>query len=173
MDRFWSKVEVAGVDECWEWQASTCDGYGKFSVGRGQWDRAHRVSWRLNVGHIPDDKCVLHTCDNRKCVNPKHLYLGTKKNNAEDREARDRGNHATGENNGKLTCPGSGSGEDNGRAKLNESDVSDLLHSYFVHGVKKADLARQYNLSKTNVARIISGKLWPNVVGRVSQSQSL
>ena len=167
MDRFWSKVKVTGPNDCWEWQASLEEnGYGKFGVPGG-WDRAHRVAWRLCRGPIPRKKCVLHTCDNRICVNPGHLYLGTKKNNAEDREARGRGNHATGLRHGRHTHPGQTAGSRNGRAKLTEKDVAELLRRHFKQGRKKADLARDYDLSKTAVGQIVSGKLWPNVEGRV------
>lgn len=169
MKRFWDKVKLAAKGVCWEWQASTekRNGYGKFGLSAGGWDRAHRVAWRLVHGPIPKGMFVLHTCDNPKCVNTNHLYLGTKKDNAQDRERRGRSNHAVGVNHGRHTHPGQTAGSKNGRAKLDERAVHGLLLRHFKQGMTKADLAREYGLSKTTVGHIVSGKLWPNVEGRV------
>lgn len=82
--RFWAKVDVRGEDECWNWtKALNEHGYGWFSFN-GSPDRASRVSWIFQNGPIPAGKCVLHKCDNPKCVNPKHLFLGTHKDNTQD-----------------------------------------------------------------------------------------
>lgn len=168
-DLFWQKVSKAPHPKgCWEWAASRDEsGYGRFGIGGCRWDRAHRVSWKFHFGAITKGKFVLHTCDNPKCVRPDHLYLGSKKNNAQDRETRGRGNHATGVRHGRYTHPGQTAGARNGRAKLDEQQVSELLKKHFKQGRQKADLAREYNLSKTTVGYIVSGKLWPNVEGRV------
>lgn len=174
-ERFWEKVDKNGPvmpvmrTKCWVWTAS-CEkrnGYGQLGIGGGRWERAHRVSWSLHVGTIHEDKCVLHHCDNPKCVRPDHLYLGTKKNNAQDRERRGRSNHAVGSRHGRYTHPGQTSGSLNGRAKLNEEMVRELLRRHFQLGEKKAALAREFKLSKTSVGHIVSGKLWPKVEGRV------
>lgn len=168
--RFWEKVNKNGPvqpnmeTECWVWCGATevQNGYGQLAIGGGRWDRAHRVSYKINIGTVPLGKCVLHKCDNRMCVRPEHLYLGTKKDNAQDREQRNRANHATGERHGTFTHPGLHSGERNGRAKLTTTQVTDLLKEH-KQGMTKAALARKYNLSKTAVGDIVSGKLWPNV----------
>lgn len=85
--RFWDKVLLG--DGCWEWQASLRTGYGQFKY-RGRMERAHRVSWLLLVGPVPEGMWVLHHCDNRLCVRPDHLYLGTAKDNARDASVRKR-----------------------------------------------------------------------------------
>jgi len=90
-----------------------------------------------------------------------------KKDNAQDREERGRGNHAIGERHSRHTHPGQTKGEKNGRSKLTEVQVSELLHKHFKQGKRKAELAREYGLSKTSVGHIVSGKLWPHVEGRV------
>ena len=98
INRFWEKVNRKSLDECWDWQASLfTGGYGKFCLTDWQDHNirrdyaAHRVSWVICKGPIPDDKLVLHKCDNRKCVNPRHLYLGNQSDNVSDRVYRNPG----------------------------------------------------------------------------------
>lgn len=86
--RFWAKVSKS--DGCWEWTGFVSPlGYGKIKDA-GKQLLASRVSYELNVGPIPDGLCVLHECDNRKCVRPEHLFLGTKGDNNRDRHAKRR-----------------------------------------------------------------------------------
>jgi hypothetical protein len=81
-DRFWANVDKSG--DCWEWQASVnLDGYGRFCL-KGKRIRAHRLSWVLANGEIPEGMCVLHKCDNPPCVSPDHLFLGTRADNVRD-----------------------------------------------------------------------------------------
>lgn len=89
--RFWSFV--VQHERCWEWTgARTAYGYG--ILGRGTREDgliyAHRVSWELHNGSLPDGLCVLHTCDNPPCTNPNHLWLGTKGDNNRDMVAKGR-----------------------------------------------------------------------------------
>lgn len=84
-DRFWEKVKTAGA--CWLWQGSLSGslGYGQFRVDSETVDFAHRVSWRMAHGPIPDELLVLHRCDVPRCVRPEHLYLGTSADNMADK----------------------------------------------------------------------------------------
>lgn len=89
-DRFEQKVLRAAEDECHDWQASlTGFGHGQISVN-GRPRGAHIVSWELERGPVPKGLCVLHTCDNARCVNVRHLYLGTRGDNNRDTHSRKR-----------------------------------------------------------------------------------
>lgn len=89
-ERFWSKVHKRGTSECWNWQASlNSDGYGHM-YEKDRLHKAHRISWQLHYGPIITQQQVLHSCDNRKCVNPSHLKLGHHKQNMRDMTLRGR-----------------------------------------------------------------------------------
>lgn len=88
-DRFWEKVKTG--HGCWEWQgATTGPGAHGRTVMDGQMIMAHRASWIMHNGPIPDGRLVLHLCDNPPCVRPTHLYLGDFKDNARDAVTRGR-----------------------------------------------------------------------------------
>jgi len=93
-DRFWSKVDVRGESECWEWQASKgSHGYGQISF-KGVMVEAHRIAWTISNGEpVPDGRWVLHTCGNLLCVNPKHLRLGDSRYNASEEMGKERARH--------------------------------------------------------------------------------
>ncbi len=91
--RFWSKVDKsAGVSACWPWTgAGHRDGYGRAHfLGRDKIAIAHRLAYKLSKGDIKEGMDVLHTCDNRKCCNPAHLWLGTHKENMDDMRRKGR-----------------------------------------------------------------------------------
>lgn len=93
-DRFWSKVNKSGMDDCWEWTGALSKGYGIMGDGISFCGerRAHRVSWTLLNGSIPRGMMVLHTCDNPRCVNPWHMKLGTHDENMRDMVSKGRTN---------------------------------------------------------------------------------
>ena len=96
-ETFWAQVDKSGANGCWLYKGTIgFEGYGY--VGRGSGERrkqyqAHRFAWIDTNGEIPKEKCLLHKCDVRHCVNPNHLYLGDRKDNSRDCYERGRANH--------------------------------------------------------------------------------
>jgi hypothetical protein len=135
-ERFDAKWRVNPVNGCWEWSAFIGrDGYGR--IGRGPrgagMERAHRFAWRLYRGDIPADMCVMHVCDNRRCVNPDHLILGTRLDNERDKVAKGR-HH----NQRKTACRNGHEyalhGATNGRGRFCRTCVRRQgLESYYRH----------------------------------------
>ena len=104
MSRFSSKYSVDGRTGCWNWTASVRDnGYGQMQTHK-KVERAHRVSWEIHRGEIPDGMFVLHRCDNRLCVNPDHLYLGTHADNMRDITERGRSSKGIFHYKRRLAC---------------------------------------------------------------------
>lgn len=102
MNRFWSKVDIKGPDDCWEWQASMYpNGYGQFRLSK-QEGYAHRSAWTLINGEIPKGMYICHKCDNRACCNVNHLFLGTHKDNMQDCSKKGR---TSNQNKRKTHCP--------------------------------------------------------------------
>ncbi len=111
---------------------------------------AHRLSWELHHERsVPRGQCVLHRCDNPACVNPAHLFLGTQLDNARDREAK-----------GRRRAP---KGALNGRAKLTEADVRDLLRRHVPGVTQTWEHMARYGVSKTVVNGILRGDYWKHV----------
>ena len=92
INRFWRVTNRGDLKSCWLWGASlfTC-GYGRFFL-KGKREYAHRIAWVIANGNIPEALNVLHKCDNPRCVNPNHLFLGTHNDNMKDMAAKGRGN---------------------------------------------------------------------------------
>lgn len=143
MNRFWSKVDVTGPDDCWEWQASLSGGgYGQYWLDNRQL-KAHRVAWTLENGEIPEGLCVCHHCDNPRCVNPSHLFLGTHRDNVID-----------GINKGRTHI-----GVKNGNSKLDENDVKQI-RVFANLGKTQREIGRIFGISKTHAGQIIRRERW-------------
>ena len=145
--RFWSKVDKGG--ECWLWTGYRLpSGYGQFTIQRFIKLRAHRFSYELGYGRIPDGLHVCHRCDNPPCVRPDHLFLGTDADNLHDMEQKGR-RAAT-------------HGEQNGNCKLSFSEVVSMRQMYAGGGVSYLALAQRFGVSQTQVKDIILRRKWAN-----------
>lgn len=143
--RFWRKVDH--TETCWLWMgAKRGDGYGAFQLGPKQ-IAAHRYSYQLRSGEIPEGMVVMHSCDVPLCVNPTHLRLGTHAENSADAARKGR----------KL--PGS----QNHQAKLTEGQVIEMRERYAAGGVTQRQLADAFEVSPALVAAIVARKAWRHV----------
>lgn len=141
LNKFWGKVQK--TNGCWNWiGALTQKGYGNFRYGYKQL-RVHRLSWMMHNGKISKDLLVCHSCDNPKCVNPKHLFLGTHSDNRLDMYKKGRR---------KMF------GENHPRAKLKKADVIDIRNLY--KNNPRSLLAKQFNTSISNIGLVINYKRW-------------
>lgn len=148
-DHFWSKVAIAGDDECWLWQAgSFSDGYGAYRF-RGTLWKASRVAWTITNGDIPNGLWVLHRCDVPACCNPAHLFTGTPADNMQDRDAKGRTSRI--------------SGSERWSSKLTESDVITIRERYAAGGVTYYVLADDYGVTFQNIWHIVHRKTWAHV----------
>jgi hypothetical protein len=148
-DEKWTPEPNVG---CWLWTGATFrDGYGAIQNGE-RLERAHRVSWLLRFGD-PGKLHVLHRCDVRACVNPAHLWLGTRFDNMRDMVAKGRAN----------TPRGSSSGA----AKLTEGKVAEMRRLYDSGLWRQADLAVRYGVTTARVSKIIRRESWRHVGSEV------
>ena len=130
---------------CWEWTASKSgNGYGGFGIA-GKMQKAHRVAYQLYVGEIPKGLCVCHRCDNRGCVNPSHLFLGTYADNVHDCFNKGRQVNYF--------------GEKNSAAKLTGEQVK-TIRAKRKEGVSVIDLAKQFRVSVPNIYKILALSTW-------------
>ena len=120
------------------------DGYGVIRNTEGKLKGAHRVSYEIHKGNIPDGMCVLHTCDNPGCVNPEHLWLGTHKDNSNDMSRKGR--------SGFQGVRGSA----HPSTKLSTADVQQIreLHS---NGLRQVELAEMFGCHNSHISRIVRG----------------
>lgn len=158
--RFWSKVDIRSEGECWEWKASLrSTGYGQFEFG-GTMLKSHRVAYVLTHGAIPDGLHVCHTCDNRKCCNPSHLWLGTNADNTADKVSKGRAIGPKGKQHGWHTHPERmARGERASKAKLTREKV-EQIKKLREDGMGQRAVARMFGVTHSAIAAIEKGRTW-------------
>jgi hypothetical protein len=142
----WASIAIGRPDECWEWQGYVQpNGYGNYyDKADGKKHSAHREAWISVNGEIPDGLCVLHRCDNRKCCNPGHLFLGTHSDNAADKVSKGR------QAKGRDTISA---------AKLTEDSVCAIRTDQR----SQQKIADDYGITQSNVSYIKSHKKWRHI----------
>jgi len=160
--RFWSNVVKTSY--CWNWTGSKTEyGYARFFIG-GKNYRVHRLSYFLHTGKEPGKLCVLHHCDNRICVNPDHLWLGTDADNTKDRDIKGRNNQPSGDRNGSRLHPEKlKRGEKHPGAKITDDDVRIIRRLRQTTNITLQQLASQFGICRTAVTLIIKRKNWRHV----------
>ena len=149
-ERLLEHIVVNNVTGCWEWVGCKRRGYGHTIIGsRKDGTRktisAHRLSYLIFHGEIPAGMEVCHKCDNPSCINPDHLFAGTRQDNVDDRERKGRNNPPKVEKHAK--------------AKLTEKDVLDIRNKRAA-GKSFGKLAKEYGVCKKTIQDAVSGKHW-------------
>lgn len=151
-ERFFARVDKDTESGCWNWTGSCSwhwrdktPTYGHTTLN-GKRMGAHRASYIYHKGEIPEGLDVLHACDNTKCVNPDHLYLGTHADNMRDRITKGRANMLR--------------GSKQPQAKLTEDDVRYIRKVYAEGGVTYKQLGAQFGVSSTSIYQVITRKFW-------------
>lgn len=145
--RFWARVQKKGANDCWPWAGATDSlGYGRIKLdNRARSVLVHRFSWHLAFGKWPAD-CLLHRCDNPTCVNPRHLFEGSRKDNVDDMIAK-----------GRMPR-----GAKRGHAKLTDEKVKRIL-LFIAAGRSCTSIAKRYSVARNVIRGIKSGTRWKHV----------
>lgn len=159
--RFWAKVNKDGpivraeLGPCWIWTASTqAYGHGQLRID-GRSIFAHRISWEVaNLQSIPQGMCGCHKCDNPPCVNPDHIFIGTHTDNMQDAWRKGRSGP-------KLHPERMKRGEQNGAAKLKESDV--MFIKVAARKGNYSSLGREFGVNHSTIMKIATGRYWKHV----------
>ncbi len=145
-ERFWNKVRKTPY--CWIWKAGlNSSGYGQFYATGFKERRAHRFSFLMTFGRLPQKISVLHTCDNPKCVNPFHLFLGTQKDNLLDMNKK--GRNIKGE-----LCH---------QSKLTKKDVLKIRKLYASKKHSQSMLGRMFRVTRESIRDIVNRKNWKHL----------
>lgn len=151
--RFWAKVNRNGaavrpdLGQCWEWTGAQLSGvgYGRMRIA-GKEMLAHRLSWEMHHEQPPSDLCICHRCDNRLCVRPDHLFLGTRAENNLDAQ-----------NKGRTRGPTS---ENSHRAKLTRVEVDEIRRTYQRGGFSQERMGKMFGVTRTAISNVVRGRTW-------------
>lgn len=161
--RFWDKVEIRGLNDCWIWTGCIVkDGYGMIALGNRRNITSSRLAWKLTYGEIPDEILVLHDCPNGDCpacCNPAHLWTGTDLDNNRDMVIKGRAVHLAGEESPSCKI----SVEDIGEIRRLHEHKSGLgLNNYQLRkaGLTNADIGKRFGISDSHVVKIVGNRHW-------------
>lgn len=146
--RLWANVDKGAHDECWEWASGTTDDYGRIRF-YGEHLKAHRVSYELANGPIPAGLHVCHACDNPKCCNPAHLWLGTHIENMADRDEKGRN---------KIRL-----GKDHHSCRFGEADIYEIRWQRDRKLLSQRALAKAYSVDKSTIQAIEKRDTWKHL----------
>lgn len=145
-ERFWSKVEKRGPDDCWIWTGqNSTSGYGSYKTLGGSMRSASREAYEMTHGPQPQHFVVCHRCDNRLCCNPAHLFLGTVADNNRDRDRK-----------GRQVAP---RGEQHTRATITEATVRAIRADY-VAGIHPKNIATTYGVTHAVAYQVATRRTW-------------
>jgi len=145
--RFYNKIQIDPITRCWNWTASlTNDGYGQFGINGTSGRRAHRISYQYFYDVDPGRFDVCHECDNPKCVNPNHLWLGTMQDNVTDMINKGRAYNAA----------------------LTSNDVRQILIDIWNDVYRDVDqICLTYNITRASIYQILNGKSWKSITSQL------
>ncbi len=150
---FWTYITKLDEDKCWPWSGGlTASGYGKFWYNKKIW-LSHRLVYYFTYGKIDDSMFVCHRCDNPMCCNPKHLFLGSAKDNTNDMINKGRQQDYS-----KVVR-----GSDNLMSKVTEQQVKEILFLHQEGKCKKKEIANKYGLTLSGLESIIYRRCWKHI----------
>lgn len=143
IEKFWKKVKKTDdPNECWIWTGYKHRGYGYIRTSRSNL-RCHRVVYEITFGEIPEGLIICHKCDNPACVNPNHLFLGTTKDNIDDKVKKGRQSK-------RESAP----------HKLTEKQVKEIRERYIPGVITQTQLGKEFGVSQRAIHKIINRKTW-------------